>query len=172
MGNHDYAVLTGNVEGFSTYAARAIMWTREHITVEGMRFLSMLQPKARLNLDNVPVALYHGSPRDPLFEYIYPDINNEEVESLIDESKSRVALLGHTHMPMRFSAKGNILANPGSVGQPRDGNRNASVGFLTLSAEKCGFEYKRVKCEVGRGPQEIRQAGLPQFLATRLYEGT
>ena len=172
MGNHDYAVVTGNVEDFSTYAAVAIMWTRKHITAENMRFLSKFHPQARLEIDNIHVALYHASPRDPLFEYIYPNINDEEVDSLIDESKSRIVLLGHTHIPMRFSPKGNILANPGSVGQPRDGNPNASIGFLTLSAGNCDFEHKRVKYEVESAAQKIRQAGLPFFLATRLHDGT
>ncbi|HUO42211.1 MAG TPA: metallophosphoesterase family protein [Methylomirabilota bacterium] len=171
MGNHDYAVVTGDVGGFSTNAASAIIWTRERVNAESMRFLSELHPEAKLELDNTSVALYHASPWNPLFEYIYPNLNGEEVESLIDESKSRVVLLGHTHIPMRFSAKGNMLANPGSVGQPRDGNPNASIGFLTLSTEKCDFEHKRVKYEVGLAANKIRQAGLPLFLATRLHEG-
>jgi len=172
MGNHDYAVVTGDVEGFSTYAATAITWTRKHITETNIQFLSKLRPEIRLDLDNVHVALYHASPIDPLFEYIYPDINCEYLESLIAEAKSEVVLLGHTHIPMRLSTKAGILANPGSVGQPRDGNPNASIGFLTLSAQGYEFEIKRVKYEVESAAEKIRHVGLPHFLADRLHNGT
>ena len=171
MGNHDYAVVTGDVEGFSTYAATAIIWTGKHITETNMQFLSNLRPEVKLDLDSIPVALYHASPRDPLFEYVYPDINYEDVESIIADTKSKVVLLGHTHIPMRLSAKAGILANPGSVGQPRDGNPNASFGFLTLSVEGCEFEIKRVKYEVESAAQKIRHVGLPDFLADRLHNG-
>ena len=172
MGNHDYSVVTGDVAGFSTYAATAIAWTRKHITKANMQFLSNLRAEAYLELDNIPVGLYHGSPRDSLFEYIYPDISDEEVERLIDESKRKVVLLGHTHVPMRLPAKGKMLANPGSVGQPRDGNPSASVGFLTVFAGKCDFEHKRVRYDIESAAEKIRQSGLPLFLANRLYEGT
>jgi len=171
MGNHDYAVVSGDLEGFSTYAATAIAWTRKHITAANMRFLSNLRSEAHLEFDNIPVAMYHGSPRDSLSEYIYPEISDENVESIIKESKSDVVLLGHTHVPMRLSAKGWILANPGSVGQPRDGNPDASIGFLTVSAGTCDFEHKRVRYDVDSAAEKIRESGLPLFLASRLYQG-
>lgn len=171
MGNHDYAVVTGDVEGFSTYAATAIAWTRKRITATNMQFLSNLRSEAYLELESIPVALYHGSPRDSLFEYVYPETSDEEVESLIDVSKCKVVLLGHTHIPMCLSAKGRILANPGSVGQPRDGNPNASVGFLSVSVGECDFNHKRVKYDVESAATKITQSGLPIFLASRLYEG-
>ena len=171
MGNHDYAVVTGDVQGFSTYAATAIAWTRKHITATNMQFLSNLFSEARLELEGIPIALYHGSPRDSLFEYVYPMSNDEEVESLIKTSMCKVVLLGHTHIPMRFSVKGRILANPGSVGQPRDGNPSASIGFLSVSAGEVAFNHKRVKYDVESAAAKIIQSGLPSFLANRLYEG-
>ena len=171
MGNHDYAVVTGDVQGFSTYAATAIAWTRRHITPANMQFLSDLRSEAYFELESVPIALYHGSPRDSLFEYIYPETSYEEVESLIDVSKCKVVLLGHTHIPMRLSSKGRILANPGSVGQPRDGNPNASIGFLSVSAGEFDFKHRRVAYDVESTAAKIIESGLPAFLASRLYEG-
>jgi putative phosphoesterase len=171
MGNHDYAVVTGDVQGFSTYAATAIEWTRKHITSRNIQFLSNLRSEAYVELESVPVALYHGSPRDSLFEYIYPWTSDEEVESLINASNCKVVLLGHTHIPMRLSVKGRILANPGSVGQPRDGNPNASIGFLSVSAGEFDFDHKHVKYDVESAATKITQSGLPLFLASRLYEG-
>jgi len=172
MGNHDYAVVTGDVEGFSTYASMAIAWTRQRITSVNMQFLSKLRSEIHLEIDQIPIGLYHASPRDSLFEYIYPQISDEEAESLINLSKCKVVLLGHTHIPMRLSVKNRLLANPGSVGQPRDGNPNASLGFLTLSAGKCEFEYKRVEYDVESAATKISQSGLPNFLANRLFKGT
>ena len=137
-----------------------------------MQFLSKLRSEIHLELDKVPIGLYHASPRDSLFEYIYPDVSGEEVESLINFSECRVVLLGHTHIPMRLPVKSRILANPGSVGQPRDGNPNASLGFLTLTAGKCEFENKRVKYDVQSAAAKISQSGLPSFLANRLFIGT
>jgi putative phosphoesterase len=171
MGNHDYAVTTGDVEGFSMNAATAIEWTRRHVTSANLRFLSNLRSEIHLKLEKTQSALYHASPRDSLFEYIYSSISDEEAESLVKLSESQVVLLGHTHIPMRFSLKDKILGNPGSVGQPRDGNPDASLGFLTVSAGKCDFECLRVKYNVGSTAGKISRAGLPSFLATRLYRG-
>jgi len=171
MGNHDYAVTTGDTEGFSTVAATAIDWTKQNITPTNLRFLSNLRAAAHIELDKILVALYHASPRDFLFEYIYPGISSREAKSLITLSKAEVVLLGHTHIPMRLSVRSKILGNPGSVGQPRDGNPNASIGFLTVSAEKCDFEHVRVKYDVDSTAYKIEQAGLPSFLASRLYQG-
>jgi len=172
MGNHDHAVTSGNTEGFSTPAAMAIAWTRQHITSANLQFLSTLRSEVHLELDKIHVGLYHASPRDSLFEYIYPDLSQEETESLINLSKCRVVLLGHTHIPMKLSARTGIVANPGSIGQPRDGNPNASLGFLTLNAGKYDFENKRVKYDVESAATKIRQSGLPIFLARRLFNGT
>ncbi len=172
MGNHDYAVVTGDVQGFSSDAASAIRWTRNHITARNMQFLSTLNPEAHLELEGTPIALYHGSPRDPLFEYIYPMIIDEEVESLINVSKCRIILLGHTHVPMCLSVNAGILANPGSVGQPRDGDPNASIGFLSVASDEFNFQNKRVKYDVQSAATKIIQSGLPLFLASRLREGT
>jgi putative phosphoesterase len=171
MGNHDYAVVTGDVQGFSTYAATAIAWTRKHITAANIEFLSNLHSEAYLELESIPVALYHGSPRDSLFEYIYPETSDEEVGSLIDASKCKVVLLGHTHIPMCLSANGRMLANPGSVGQPRDGNPNASFGFLSVSAGECGFIHKRLNYDVESAAMKISESGLPIYLASRLFVG-
>jgi predicted phosphodiesterase len=171
MGNHDYAVVTGNVQGFSAYAATAIAWTRKHLSAVNLQFLSNLRSQAHLELENIPVALYHGSPRDSLFEYVYPETSYQEVNSLMDTSQGKIVFLGHTHVPMRFSTKNRLLANPGSVGQPRDGNPKASIGFLKVCAGNFDFEHKRVEYDVESAAAKITQSGLPNFLASRLYKG-
>ena len=170
MGNHDYAVTTGDIEDFSSHAAAAIAWTRRQLTSTNLRFLSGLSPSTKLELDEALVALYHGSPRDPLFEYVYPEIGSEAAEGLIHLSNSSVVLLGHTHIPMMFSMERKLLVNPGSVGQPRDGNPYASFGVLTMAREH-NFEVVRVKYDVESTAKRIIDSGLPRFLGDRLHTG-
>jgi putative phosphoesterase len=172
MGNHDCAVVTGDTSGFSPYAEIAVQWTRRHINSKNASYLSSLGPSARIELNNTPLALFHGSPRDPLTEYIFPEITRQSASELIRAAGSPVVLLGHTHIPMVYSFEKAILANPGSVGQPRDGDPRASFAILTISESKFSFEIKRVEYDIEAVAERIVQAGLPEFLADRLYTGT
>lgn len=74
-------------------------------------------------------------------------------------------------MPMLYSFDEEMLANPGSVGQPRDGDPRASFAILTLSEGKFSFEIKRVEYDIDAVASKIIRAGLPEFLADRLYTG-
>jgi predicted phosphodiesterase len=84
---------------------------------------------------------------------------------------AEIVLLGHTHIPMMYRFNGNILANPGSVGQPRDGDHRASFALLTITQNGVTFEVQRVEYEVGSVADRIIRSGLPSFLAERLYVG-
>jgi len=172
MGNHDYAVTTGNVGGFSPHAATAIEWTRRRIKPKNLAYLSSLQSSARIRMNRVELALFHGSPADPLSEYIFPGISNDSAKLVIQSAGASLVLLGHTHMPMVYSFNEEMLANPGSVGQPRDGDPRAAFAVLTISDGKFSFEIHRVQYEVNIVAERIVQAGLPEFLGERLYAGT
>jgi putative phosphoesterase len=171
MGNHDYAVVTGDTAGFSQHAAEAVEWTRKHIKEDNCRYLSSLQPSKKIELDGVQVGLFHGSPHDPLFEYIYPGIRKAELEQLIQKAGTQLVLLGHTHVPMIYSVEEKMLANPGSVGQPRDGDPRASFALLTISDNRPSAEVERIQYDIDSAANEIIDAGLPHFLADRLYIG-
>ena len=171
MGNHDCATVTGDVEGFSSHAARAIEWTRREISQAGLHYLSALKPSARLERDGVSLALFHGSPRDPLNEYVFPGLPERVGRSLVEVAAASVVLLGHTHMPMLYRFNGGVLANPGSVGQPRDGDYRASFALLTLSHGEVSFEVQRIGYDVSSVADRIIRSGLPSFLAERLYIG-
>jgi predicted phosphodiesterase len=171
LGNHDYAVSTGDSEGFSSDAAAADKWTRKELTSENLQFLSTLRPSSALTLSGFPTRLFHGSPRDPLGEYIYPGIQNSQAEALIVRSGGKLLLLGHTHMPMIYSLPKGTLVNPGSVGQPRDGDPRASYAIITLSDDKILVQIKRVKYDIDSVAEKILGAGLPRLLADRLYVG-
>jgi putative phosphoesterase len=171
MGNHDYAAVTGDASGFSPHAEIAVEWTRRHIKPKNLAYISRFHSSARVELSNTRFALFHGSPRDPLSEYIFPGIPDPLARKVIQSAAAPLVLLGHTHMPMIYSFEGEMLANPGSVGQPRDGDPRAAFAVLTLSDGKFSFEIKRVDYDVDAVASKIIEAGLPEFLANRLYTG-
>jgi putative phosphoesterase len=170
-GNHDYAVSTGDTSGFSSYAEMAVRWTRRQITPQNLDYLSNLPSSANIDLNHTGFALFHGSPRDPLNEYIFPGIPAQAARQLIQRAGAPLVILGHTHLPMLYDFEGEMLANPGSVGQPRDGDQRAAFAILTLSECKISFEVRRIEYDVDSVARKIIREGLPEFLADRLYEG-
>jgi len=171
MGNHDYAVATGDTEGFSPHAAEAVDWTRMKIRPENQNYLANLRPSTRLERNGKRLALFHGSPREPLTEYVFPGIPQVKARGMVEGGGVDIMLLGHTHMPMLYAFDSKIIGNPGSVGQPRDGDSRASFAILSVVEERISFEIKRVDYNVDRVSEKIIQAGLPRFLADRLYSG-
>ncbi len=171
QGNHDAAVVSGDVEGFSTNAATAVEWTRRMVDSTSRDYLATLIPSARLQREGHTLALYHGSPRDPLNEYVFPGVTASDGRNLMKAASASIVLLGHTHMPMLYTFENGVLANPGSVGQPRDGDHRASFAILTISQEDVKFEVQRVEYTVSLVADRILRSGLPSFLAERLYTG-
>jgi len=171
MGNHDYAVVTGDTEGFSFHAAEAIEWTRKKIDEQHHEYLATLQPSASLEKGGKLLGLFHGSPSNPLTEYVLPSLTDSAARKLIARSGAEVVLLGHTHVPMAYSFGENMVGNPGSVGQPRDGDPRASFATLTISEGQLSFDITRVEYDVDSVADKIVQTGLPRFLAERLYIG-
>jgi diadenosine tetraphosphatase ApaH/serine/threonine PP2A family protein phosphatase len=131
-----------------------------------------LEPSAKFDVEGVSLGLYHGSPRDPLSEYVYPGISAASAQGIVQEGGARVVLLGHTHVPMIYFLEGEMLGNPGSVGQPRDGDPRASFAVLSVeSSEKFSIEIKRVEYNIEKTANAIIKEGLPRFLSERLYTG-
>jgi diadenosine tetraphosphatase ApaH/serine/threonine PP2A family protein phosphatase len=182
-GNHDLGV-TGAIplEQFSRGAALAATWTRETITPETRAFLESLEPQ---RLDEA-VGLYHASPRDPVWEYVLSPL---QAELCLDAQQHRIALIGHSHVALSFSrfpgtpatgetrdpedeldlATGEWLINPGSVGQPRDGDPRAA--WLELDLDGGRAVYRRVEYDIAGAAAAIRAARLPDSLAERLLYG-
>jgi putative phosphoesterase len=171
MGNHDNAVVTGDVEGFSPNAAKAIEWTRREVKEAGRKYLTTLKTSTKVEREDVSIAFFHGSPRDPLSEYVLPGISETFGRSLVRMASADIVILGHTHVPMLYRFNGNVLANPGSVGQPRDGDHRASFALLTVSRGEASFEIQRVEYDIDSVAEKITRSGLPRFLAERLYMG-
>jgi predicted phosphodiesterase len=191
VGNHDLAV-TGelDISSFSPAAAAAVRWTQRTAADETIRFLRGLSPEDTGH----EVALYHASPRDPIWEYVlWPD---QAAECLAHQA-ARISFVGHSHVALFFTlpdgagaagdspimargaqaedgrsldlTEGRWLVNPGSVGQPRDGDPRAA--WLELDTEAWTARYRRVEYEIDRASEAILEAELPEHLAKRLHIG-
>jgi diadenosine tetraphosphatase ApaH/serine/threonine PP2A family protein phosphatase len=183
-GNHDLAV-TGalGIEEFSRGAAISARWTRKVIADENRVFLDQLEPAG----EDSGVGLYHASPRDPIWEYV---LTVPLAERCLDAAAQRVSLIGHSHIALAFRREGpeaetavtparrgdhadvrdgEWLINPGSVGQPRDGDPRAA--WLLLDTDERRAEWRRIEYDVEGAAAAIRAAGLPDSLAERLGYG-
>jgi diadenosine tetraphosphatase ApaH/serine/threonine PP2A family protein phosphatase len=182
-GNHDMAV-TGelSLDEFSRGASLAAQWTREVIAPENLAFLAQLRPLGEEN----GVGLYHASPRDPVWEYVLSVLL---AELCMDRQTDRICLIGHSHVALSFVrqegelargepqragtrldiAEGEWLLNPGSVGQPRDGDPRAS--WLLLDTDEMDVTFHRADYDIAGAAAAIRAARLPDSLAERLEYG-
>jgi diadenosine tetraphosphatase ApaH/serine/threonine PP2A family protein phosphatase len=184
VGNHDLVALGSaevGVEDFNPEAAAASLWTSEHLTAESREFLSSLEAQAARE----GFQLFHGSPRDPVWDYVIDELSVVESLELTD---APIVMVGHSHIATAVLLTGDRLEggvaqaehvaqlelgrwllNPGSVGQPRDGDPRAAYLRLDLDADAARFE--RIAYPVARTQAEIRERGLPDSLAERLAHG-
>ena len=181
-GNHDLAVRgTIDLFEFSGDAATAAYWTREVLTPAARAYLDSLEPEG----EREGVALYHGSARDPVWEYVLSD---EAAAATIVIAEAPLVLVGHSHAALEVSLRDGVLAgalapagteleldgarwllNPGSVGQPRDGDPRAA--YLRFDLDGGGATFHRAEYDVARTQAEMRAAELPEALAARLSVG-
>jgi predicted phosphodiesterase len=180
IGNHDLGVLGRlDLDEFTHDAAASARWTAEVLSDESRSYLESLEPQ------NVreDVELYHASPRDPIWEYV---LSPEVAIASLAATSAPLVLVGHSHVPLRYGweqqalalcedgaqvdlARERWLLNPGSVGQPRDGDARAAYLLLDLEAKRA--EFRRVGYPVAKTQAEIREYGLPEALAERLAHG-
>jgi diadenosine tetraphosphatase ApaH/serine/threonine PP2A family protein phosphatase len=186
-GNHDWAVL-GKLEldYFNPTAAHVLEWTRSVLTPSHMRFLESLGERI------VPAehfTLVHGSPRHPIWEYV---LTRVDATFALRDLTTRYGFLGHTHIPVIFQSvprhgalcreiplyadastraltEESLLINPGSVGQPRDGDPRAS--YMILDWEERTLEHFRVEYPVERTQKAMFEHNLPVPLIYRLSLG-
>ena len=171
VGNHDYATVTGDTSDFVHHAVKAIEWTRKRLTMENMKYLSSLPYSSTFVANQVTLKAYHGSPRDPLNEYVYPGIPNFILKGLLEMAEANVLLLGHTHVAFDARIDTKLLINPGGVGQPRDGDPRASYAIIEIMDDNISCAIKRETYDIDSAASKILQNSLPSFLADRLYLG-
>jgi predicted phosphodiesterase len=184
IGNHDLVALGGGevaLAEFNPEAAEASLWTAAQLSEESRSFLQGLSPTAEID----GAQLFHGSPRDPVWEYVLSEVVALESLAL---THAQLVLVGHTHVATALALiddrlRGGAapdgleapfdehrwLLNPGSVGQPRDGNPDAA--YLELDLDRKRTRFRRVAYPVARTQEEIKERGLPDSLAERLAHG-
>jgi putative phosphoesterase len=170
LGNHDHGAITRDVAGFNPFAEKAVLWTADKLSKENVRYLRGLREELTLTFGSKRIHVVHGSPRDHLFEYVFPETPNRELLELTRNVNADIIILGHTHLPMQRVIQGKLVLNPGGVGQPRDRDPKASYMILTLGDE-VSVKHERVEYDIERTAKKIEAAGLPSELATRLYFG-
>jgi len=184
MGNHDAAILSYiDIEAFNLEARASLEWLETTLKPENRSWLAGLED--RLAFDDITIA--HGSPRNPIWEYIM-DLSTAKQNMTAFETL--ICLVGHTHIPCIFKVDGEkrssthlylmapddeftleqkSIVNPGSVGQPRDHDPRAS--YLIFDNEKNLWVYHRTAYDVEAVQKRILAAGLPIQHASRLAEG-
>jgi diadenosine tetraphosphatase ApaH/serine/threonine PP2A family protein phosphatase len=186
VGNHDWAVMNKvDVRDFNPDAKLAVLWTQRQITSANLDYLERLP----LSLVRGQFTLVHGSPREPIWEYIlYPPVADLNFAHF----GTAHCLVGHTHVPVLFRSPaeedrghsemqqfstngarslrgGRAIINPGSVGQPRDGDSRAS--YLLLDTEELTLEHRRVTYDIAKVQRLMEEVNLPRRNIARLSYG-
>jgi putative phosphoesterase len=172
MGNHDYAAVTGETESFNARAAMAARWTAKMLKGSNLAYLESLPRERRLRLGEAEGYLTHGSPDDTLWEYVDPRTHWQLFGHYLERLHVRFLGLGHTHVPFVSDEVGGTVFNPGSVGQPRDGDRRASYVVVSVVGVAVKVDNFRVEYDHEAAALKIRAAGLPGQFADRLRSGT
>jgi diadenosine tetraphosphatase ApaH/serine/threonine PP2A family protein phosphatase len=182
-GNHDRAA-AGKIDtnDFNPRAAEANEWTTVQLKSDDIKYLSSLP----LTIEKGEFTLAHGSPRDPIWEYLF---SIREAAENLDAFNTPYCLVGHTHQPLVFSfgrfretsmtkleheseivlGEKRLIINPGGVGQPRDGDARASYGIYDSTIRT--FTLYRVAYDIKAVQERMRAHGLPAMLIARLEVG-
>lgn len=183
-GNHDLAVAGEiDISDFNDEAAKACLWTSSQFSEEELNYLRSL--KLKITVDDF--TLVHGSPLEPVWEYI---VNARSAWENFSSFQTPYCLVGHSHIQLIFkevnrTAKlvsplppvtdlrrltaARLIINPGSVGQPRDGDWRAS--YMIFDSQDRAIELRRVSYHVTITQEKMRRAGLPSYLVERLSRG-
>ncbi|MBS3783804.1 MAG: metallophosphoesterase family protein [Anaerolineae bacterium] len=183
-GNHDWAALGKlDLSSFNTIARTANEWTQRQLTSSSRGYLNGLSP----SLQQGNFAMAHASPREPIWEYI---MDTHTARENFEHFQTPYCLVGHTHVPVLFEldedrgrceallpplpepvklGSRRAIINPGSVGQPRDGDPRAS--YALLDTDEMTWSFHRVAYPIEVTQERMEAAGLPRRLIDRLEMG-
>jgi putative phosphoesterase len=166
LGNHDRAFMRGDTSDFNPYAAVAMEWTRNAASQDSLNYILRLKDRVTIVANGERIVLFHKSPNN-FQEHICP---GDVTPDLLSNINVDVLVLGHTHIPfiMDYGTRGLVVI-PGSVGQPRDGNPDASFAVLNTVTRK--IELKRTKYDIEKVIRDMLAAHLPEALAYRFRAG-
>jgi len=182
-GNHDWAAIGKlDTSDFNPDAAAACHWTAQQLTTEDKRYLENLP----LVIERDDFTLVHGSPREPIWEYLVSTVIARQNFAYF---KSQFCLVGHSHVPLVFEysetgeclsgqlpadsvlwlGESRLIINPGGVGQPRDGDPRAS--YAIYDSDTRSISHYRIPYDIGATQDRMMDYGLPEYLVTRLSYG-
>ena len=182
-GNHDLAAIGElSLETFNPVARAAAVWTHARLTPDEAEYLRA----APLRHEEGGVTLVHGTPREPVWEYFLPWLmSRQATDECFGLFRTPLCLLGHSHLPFRCDESGRVSAlvpgepvpvdsarfivNPGSVGQPRDGDPRAACAVY--DSDTATLTHYRVPYDIERTQVKMASVGLPDLLAVRLSFG-
>ena len=183
MGNHDAAALHRiEIDAFNPEARAALLWTQQQLSPANIAFLSQLPEM--ITVDQITLA--HGSPRQPIWEYL---LDTRTATVNFDYFDTLYCFVGHTHLPVIYylpddqrmahlivpenttqvTLAPRAIINPGSVGQPRD--RDPRAAYALLDMDDYTWEWHRVAYDITRVQERMRQAELPERHIVRLSAG-
>jgi putative phosphoesterase len=159
-GNHDHGVAqdvaVSGRNGFRYLTSVTRPLTRERISEDDLRYLSRLPLSQMVTLDETRFLLVHATPRDPLDEYAPPEV--EFWQRRLRDVEAEVVCVGHTHQPYVLEVGDKLVINPGSLGQPRDGDPRGSYAVI----EDYKVELKRLEYPVEETVRVIQESSLPE----------
>jgi putative phosphoesterase len=168
-GNHDEAVITGIPQDYRDTAISTLNWTQENLTRNSQEYLKRLPVERVEKFGPITAHVVHGSPLNPLTEYIYPDdVDHRFVkENLL--RKTDFLILGHSHHQFISQVGQTTIINPGSAGQPRDGE--VTAGYAVIDTDYRAATAYRTSYDISKTQEGIREENLPERLAKRLEKG-
>jgi len=181
-GNHDWAAI-GRIDtiDFNEEAAMANQWTTQQLTDEDKIYLKSLP----LVISEENFSLAHGSPREPIWEYLF---STNAARDNLEFFSTTFCLVGHSHIPLAFEhiddsvtlhqlkdkdclklETNRLIINPGSVGQPRDNDPRAS--YALYDSNEGTIQHHRIEYDIKATQEKMLQENLPEFLIYRLSHG-
>jgi putative phosphoesterase len=166
-GNHDTGVTRDDFSVMNHVAAIAGKWTATQLSASSFAYLRTLKQAYEIQTEAGKVQIFHGSPQDP-YKYIYPEMIGDQIFTGTDAD---ILVLGHTHVQFSANVGGKLVFNPGSIGQPRDGNWRPGYAILEIDNGHARVRLHRFEYDVDEVVARIRATGLPEVLAQRLLGG-
>lgn len=167
-GNHDHGVAQNvrvqGKSGFKYLTGVTRQITQERLSPTDRRFLGSLPISKRVTLENTKFLMVHATPRDPLDEYTIADV--DFWSRRLQDVDANVICVGHTHHPYVLEVGDKLVINPGSVGQPRDGDPRASYAMI----ENQRVELKRIEYPVEETVKTVWESNLPEPAKALLAE--
>jgi putative phosphoesterase len=164
LGNHDDAILRSDFSGMNPYAVKALIYTKERIDERSFEWLASLL----VSIETEYFRIYHGMPAEnesALTTYLFP--YDPLIDSFVEKYGNLV--VGHTHIQFKKNFEKGFFLNPGSVGQPRDGDSRAA--YAIFDSDSLKIKLERVGYNIDEVYEAVLRAGLPEFLGKRLYDG-